>query len=87
MYTLSLLSALLASTLISAAPLNPELVNRPGTQGEINNAAAIQDAAALANERILKMEATLNNPNTPENKQRIETAFGPNGMHAKPRPY
>ncbi|KIM21185.1 hypothetical protein M408DRAFT_29748 [Serendipita vermifera MAFF 305830] len=77
MYTNSLLSILLAATFAAAIPLESEWNNQPQGEAENKNAEQVLDATKLAHEKVLKMEAVLNNPDTPENKRKIATAFGP----------
>ncbi|KIM21192.1 hypothetical protein M408DRAFT_29754 [Serendipita vermifera MAFF 305830] len=77
MYTGSLLSILLAATFAVAIPLRAEWNSQPRGDAEIANAKLVVDATTLAHEKILKMEAVLNNPDTAENKRKITTAFGP----------
>lgn len=76
MYTSSLSIIILAATLASAAPLNVNYVNRPSSSDP--HAKTINDAAAEAHRRVVKMRETLDHPNDPTNRKRIETAFGRN---------
>lgn len=74
MYKSTLLSTLFIASLAYSLPLTVEIEDVPS--GHEENAQMVKDAATLANERILKMEATLEDYTNPVNQARIEAAFG-----------